>query len=143
MMSNNWDSILSPRIVAILAQDPLPGLIQRPLAYAMLIILILLASCLLLQHSIPTNKHLPMINRKKWFDLLGSRSRKNFYQNGIAMLQQGQRAYDGKPFRMLTDMGEYTILPSKFADEVRSGEAFAFEGPLRRVSELSTRACCL
>ena len=50
----------------------------------------------------------------------------NFVVNARQMIQEGFRVTGNKPFRVIADIGEVTVLPPENADEIRNDEHLSF-----------------
>ncbi|KAI1322177.1 cytochrome P450 [Xylariaceae sp. FL0255] len=66
----------------------------------------------------------PLVNTPAWYDVFGLRAKLSFVLSARDLLAQGVRS--GKPFRLLTDLGEMIVLPSKYANEIRSDPRLSF-----------------
>ncbi|KAF2852397.1 cytochrome P450 monooxygenase-like protein [Plenodomus tracheiphilus IPT5] len=64
---------------------------------------------------------LPYINTPKWF-IPEVVEQINFVKNGMKTLGKGRRYFKNKPYRMITHMGEVTVLPPSFATIIRNEE---------------------
>ncbi|KAH7081737.1 GA14-synthase [Paraphoma chrysanthemicola] len=65
------------------------------------------------------------------FDLLNGklsdhRAKLYFLQNAQRILSERLKKMPGKPFRVVADIGEVTILPPEYAHEIRNDERFSF-----------------
>ncbi|KAI5923975.1 cytochrome P450 [Camillea tinctor] len=67
-----------------------------------------------------SNSNIPMLNPVKSFSLTYTDAKKIFTSSSRKLLEQGKALYSGKAYRMITDLGEVTILPSSVADEIRN-----------------------
>ncbi|KAI0599020.1 cytochrome P450 [Biscogniauxia sp. FL1348] len=68
----------------------------------------------------------PMLNPAKPFSLTYTEAKKIFRNSSIKLLERGKALYSGKPFRMMTDVGEVTVLPHTLADEIRNHPNLSF-----------------
>lgn len=80
-----------------------------------------------------TKRHqtIPLINSPKWFEPTSIRAKLAFTLNARKWLTQGVET--GKPFRVVTDIGELTVLPSRFARELRADPRLDFPTVIKRV----------
>ncbi|KAI1631590.1 cytochrome P450 [Biscogniauxia mediterranea] len=74
-----------------------------------------------------SNSDLPIVNPVGPFSLTYTGAKKTFRNSALKLLQHGKSLYSGKPFRMITDMGELIILPSAVADEIRNESKLSFQ----------------
>lgn len=128
--------------VALLRALPSPA--TMPLSYAVMALLALAAlysagglaggADAVYRGAAPTNKQLPIIyhTTRRW-DLGGVRRMMDYFRHGFELMEEAHRRFADKPFRIYTDVGEQTILPPRYANEVKSDPRVSFEGPLRRV----------
>ena len=66
----------------------------------------------------------PLINPKRYYDLGGIRAKLAFVFGARRLLALGVRT--GRPFRLLTDLGEMVVLPARYAHEIRSDPRLSF-----------------
>ena len=66
----------------------------------------------------------PLINPKKFYDMGGIRAKLAFVFGARRLLALGVRT--GRPFRLLTDLGEMVVLPARYAHEIRSDPRLSF-----------------
>lgn len=64
---------------------------------------------------------LPYINAPKWFKPEVF-EQINFVKNGMQTLAQGRQYFKNNPYRMVTHMGEVTVLPPSYATVIRNVE---------------------
>jgi hypothetical protein len=76
---------------------------------------------------------LPIINDKRLFEFSDKPTKQNFVLNGRRLLREGLKTFGGKPFKILTDFGYATILPPKYADEVRSIDSLSHVRAIAKV----------
>ena len=74
----------------------------------------------------------PLINPKKFYDLGGIRAKLTFVFSARRLLALGVRT--GRPFRLLTDLGEMIVLPARYANEIRSDPRLSFSEVIEQVS---------
>ena len=74
----------------------------------------------------------PLINPKKFYDLGGIRAKLTFVFSARHLLALGVRT--GRPFRLLTDLGEMIVLPARYANEIRSDPRLSFSEVIVQVS---------
>lgn len=76
---------------------------------------------------------LPVLNDKNLFELSDKRTKQNFVLNGRRILRDGLKKFGDKPFKVLTDFGYATILPPKYANEVRNIESLSHARAIAKV----------
>ncbi|QSS64188.1 cytochrome P450, possible trichothecene C-8 hydroxylase [Histoplasma capsulatum] len=69
----------------------------------------------------------PLINPKRWFEFSDYRIKQEFVHNAIPLVKQGFAATGNKPFRILADSGEVTVLPPDAANEIKSNDHMSLE----------------
>ena len=74
----------------------------------------------------------PLINPKRFYDLGGIRAKLTFVFSARHLLALGVRT--GKPFRLLTDLGEMIVLPARYANEIRNDPRLSFSEVIVQVS---------
>ncbi|KAF1921226.1 cytochrome P450 monooxygenase [Ampelomyces quisqualis] len=67
-----------------------------------------------------------LVNGKTAFELFNRRSKANFVKNAYGIISDRLQKVPGKPFRVLADVGEVTILPPEYAHQIRNDERFSF-----------------
>ena len=67
---------------------------------------------------------MPLMNPPKFYDLGGIRAKLSFVFGARGLLARGQQT--GRPFRLLTDLGEMIVLPARFANEIRNDPRLSF-----------------
>ncbi|KAH8589065.1 cytochrome P450 monooxygenase-like protein [Bisporella sp. PMI_857] len=69
--------------------------------------------------------NIPLVNPPKWLQL---RITKQLYfiKNGMEILSKSRETYKGKPFRVLTGLGEIIVLPPRFAHIIRNNSSLSF-----------------
>lgn len=74
---------------------------------------------------------LPYVNPKSPFELSDKRAVSEFIYASKHMLYNVARSFMGKPYRVLSDLGDVIILPPHIGDEIRNDKRFSFsEGPV-------------
>ena len=97
------------------------------------ILVALLALSLLSMSKKPTSiSNFPLVNPKKFYDLGGIRAKLTFIFSARHLLALGVRT--GRPFRLLTDLGEMIVLPARYANEIRSDPRLSFSEVIVQVS---------
>lgn len=90
--------------------------------------------------TIASNKHLPTITPPRfWFDLGRVRTLKDFLGHAFDHLVEARAQFADGPYRMETDSGETTMLPPRYANEVKSDARLSFVGPLRKAMHAHLR----
>ncbi|KAF3031354.1 hypothetical protein E8E11_000667 [Didymella keratinophila] len=67
-----------------------------------------------------------LVNGRKNFEFSASRSKANFIKNAFDIISNRLERVPNKPFRVLADIGEVTILPPEYAHQIRNDERFSF-----------------
>ena len=67
---------------------------------------------------------IPLMNPPRFYDIFGIRAKLSFVFGARALLAQGART--GRPFKLLTDLGEMIVLPARFAHEIRNDPRLSF-----------------
>jgi hypothetical protein len=62
----------------------------------------------------------PLLNPAKGFALVDVEKRKEFSHNAARLLREGEATNSKRPFNIMTNSGEITILPPEMADKLRS-----------------------
>lgn len=94
--------------------------------------IVLLGYFIFASHSRTRSKDkIPLINQPKWFEPTSIRVKLTFALNARKWITKGVET--DKPFRLLTDIGELTVLPSKFARELRADPRLDFAAVINRV----------
>ncbi|KAF7125610.1 hypothetical protein CNMCM5793_001849 [Aspergillus hiratsukae] len=94
---------------------------------AWLLLAVLVGSVVLtIRKSSSTNgaSHIPLINPRKFYDIGGIWAKIDFILHARRLLALGVSS--GRPFRLLTDLGEMIVLPACFASEIRSDPRLSF-----------------
>lgn len=71
--------------------------------------------------------NVPLINPRRRFEFSDYRIKQEFVHNAIPMVEKGFAATGNKPFRVLADNGEITVLPPDVANEIKSDDRMSFE----------------
>jgi hypothetical protein len=71
-------------------------------------------------------KHLPLVNAAKSVSLFGFVSKKEFAFHSKEVLARGRELFAGKPYRVLTDLGDIVFLPVELAREIRNDPRLSF-----------------
>ncbi|CAG9954383.1 unnamed protein product [Clonostachys rosea f. rosea IK726] len=74
---------------------------------------------------IKTSK-IPLLNPPKGFDLTNWDARKNFGRRSGELMQEGLTKYKGQMFKVMTESGEITIVPSALANDIRNEPNLSF-----------------
>ena len=69
---------------------------------------------------LPPRNKLPIMNKKKWYELSWQRTIREFTTNTKEILANAQREADGKPFQLYTNQGLMTVLPPHYIHEIRN-----------------------
>ncbi|OJD18787.1 hypothetical protein AJ78_01194 [Emergomyces pasteurianus Ep9510] len=76
--------------------------------------------------------NVPLINPKRLFEFSDSRIKQEFVHNAIPMMEKGFVATGNKPFRVLADGGEITVLPPDVADEIKGDDRMSLRDFTRK-----------
>nr|CAP07651.1 P450 monooxygenase [Sphaceloma manihoticola] len=92
------------------------------------VILLLTTVVLLLVFSLKARKKslLPLVNGNRWTDPLGIEAKKKFMTSARSIIAEQLEKAPGKPFRVVSDVGELVVLPPEFAPEIRNHKDFSF-----------------
>lgn len=71
-----------------------------------------------------SSSDMPLMNPRKFYDLGGIRAKLSFVFGARRLLALGVRT--GRPFRLLTDLGEMIVLPARYANEIRNDPRLSF-----------------
>lgn len=71
-----------------------------------------------------SSSDMPLMNPRKFYDLGGIRAKLSFVFGARKLLALGVRT--GRPFRLLTDLGEMIVLPARYANEIRNDPRLSF-----------------
>ncbi|KAL0262306.1 hypothetical protein SLS55_003748 [Diplodia seriata] len=88
------------------------------------LVALLAATLFFLSRKPSSNSDFPLINPRKFYDIGGIRAKLSFVFNARHLLALGVRTQ--KPFRLLTDIGELTVLPAHYANEIRNDPRLSF-----------------
>ncbi|KAK1623166.1 hypothetical protein BDP81DRAFT_140053 [Colletotrichum phormii] len=77
-----------------------------------------------------SKEKIPLINPPKWFEPTTTRVKLAFALNARKWVTKGVKT--SRPFRLLTDIGELTVLPSEFARELRADPRLDFAAVINR-----------
>ncbi|KAK2787702.1 hypothetical protein FQN53_004725 [Emmonsiellopsis sp. PD_33] len=77
------------------------------------------------------------LNPKKPFEFSQSRAKNEFMSNANEMVKQGFAATGNKPFRMISDMGEITMLPPGITNEIKNDHRLDFGKSIHQVRNRS------
>ncbi|KAK2044192.1 cytochrome P450 [Colletotrichum somersetense] len=70
--------------------------------------------------------NLPRLNSKKATEFTWRGRLLDYMERSRTLLEQGRRQFGGQPYNLFTDLGDTVIVPSKYADELRSHRALEF-----------------
>lgn len=112
----------------------IPSPAMMPVSYAVTAVVLLITLYSIINPEVPTNKQLPLASKTRLFDIGGFRAMKDFLDHAFEQIHEAHKKFNDNPYRMLTDAGEVTMLPYRYASEVKSDPRLSFDGPIRRVS---------
>ena len=99
-----------------------------PTAWLGTTLVALLATCLFFMSrkatSSSSSTNMPLMNPPRFYDLGGIRAKLSFVFGARQLLALGART--GRPFRLLTDLGEMIVLPARYAHEIRNDPRLSF-----------------
>lgn len=88
--------------------------------------------------------HIPLVNPPKFYDIGAIWAKIDCILHARRLLARGVSS--GRPFRLLTDLGEMIVLPAHFATEIRSDPRLSFAEVIEQVRtrayELESRKAC-
>lgn len=79
-----------------------------------------------------SSSDMPLMNPRKFYDLGGIRAKLSFVFGARKLLALGVRT--GRPFRLLTDLGEMIVLPARYANEIRNDPRLSFSEVIVQVN---------
>ena len=143
-MATNDTRILMDRGVVVEAWQK-NGL-STPAAWLGTTLVALLATSVFLLSSKKTtgsssNNNMPLINPRRFYDLGGIRAKLSFVFGARGLLALGVRT--GRPFRLLTDLGEMIVLPARYANEIRNDPRLSFSEVIVQVCRGAGRSSIL
>lgn len=74
----------------------------------------------------------PLVNGPSWFQLRLFKQL-DFIQNGMEIFERSRKRFAGKPFRMLTEVGEVIVLPPSYAHDIRNEPGLSFGKAIAQV----------
>ena len=83
-------------------------------------------------NSSSSSSDMPLMNPRKFYDLGGIRAKLSFVFGARRLLALGVRT--GRPFRLLTDLGEMIVLPARYANEIRNDPRLSFSEVIVQVN---------
>ena len=101
-----------------------------------LVVLVAASVFFMSKRTTSSSSDLPLINSKKFYDLGGIRAKLAFVFGARSLLALGART--GRPFRMLTDLGEIIVLPARYGHEIRSDSRLSFSEVIVQVCRLGS-----
>lgn len=107
------------------------SLSSTPAAWLGLALVALLAASIFFIPKKVSSSNIPLINPKKFYDLGGIRAKIAFVFGARQLLALGVGT--GRPFRLLTDLGEIVVLPARYAIEIRSDPRLSFSEVIAQV----------
>ena len=81
-----------------------------------------------------SSNNIPLINPPRFYDLGAIRAKLAFVFGARRLLALGVRT--GRPFRLLTDLGEMIVLPARYAHEIRSDPRLSFSEVIEQVCSI-------
>ncbi|KPM34791.1 hypothetical protein AK830_g11779 [Neonectria ditissima] len=69
---------------------------------------------------------IPCLNRPAKLDLFGQKTKQHFVFNARNLMAEGHRLFQGKPYRLFTDLGDLMVIPSHLVDHVRNEPDLSF-----------------
>jgi hypothetical protein len=72
------------------------------------------------------SKRFPTINPAHGVEVLGKARRQDFFRNALSYFDQGVNLFPGKPFKVLADHGDLTVLPASWAHDIRNEPNLSF-----------------
>lgn len=73
-----------------------------------------------------TAARFPLINPANGFEFLGAARRTHFNENSEQLIQRGRAENPGKPFNLMSDGGEITLLPASLVNDIRNNANLDF-----------------
>ena len=110
-----------------------------PTAWLGTTLVALLATCVFFmsRKASSSSGTMPLMNPPRFYDLGGIRAKLSFVFGARQLLALGART--GRPFRLLTDLGEMIVLPARYAHEIRNDPRLSFSEVIVQVRYFSRR----
>jgi hypothetical protein len=105
------------------------GLETPPLGYILTAVLVVVA-CVALR--LTKKDDIPFINPPKWFRLR-SLARMDFLETGMQVFDKAKSTVPDKPFKVLYESGDVTVLPPRFAHSIRNEKDLSFAEAVKKV----------
>ena len=77
-------------------------------------------------------RNIPLINKPAWWQL-SIIKKLEFLKTGVDVLDKSRAKSQGKPFRILTELGEMIVLPNRYANEIRNNLDLDFRKAIMNV----------
>ncbi|KAH8712206.1 cytochrome P450 monooxygenase [Phaeosphaeriaceae sp. PMI808] len=124
-MLSIWATSLSNRDAWI------SDIVARPLPYA-LVVAVLAATVYICRSQSPYPKSLPLFNPPALFSSIGAKKR--FSAAPHKLLAEARAVCRDQPFRIVTDVDEFVVLPPQFGEEIRNRNEVSFSTSIAKVS---------
>jgi hypothetical protein len=85
-----------------------------------IIIFIVAVTTYLVKAKTFNSNNFPIINPSKSLEIFGKARRQEYISKGSSIFNKGVERFPGKPFKVLTESGEITVLPPSWAHEIRN-----------------------
>ncbi|ETS78717.1 hypothetical protein PFICI_08570 [Pestalotiopsis fici W106-1] len=69
---------------------------------------------------------MPYINPAGKYDLFGNRQRREFLSSARALMKKAEQLYPGQCYKMMTEVGEYTVIHPSLLNEIRNEPNLSF-----------------
>lgn len=85
-------------------------------------------------HQWQSRLRMPCIN-SYWFDFLQTKAKQEFAASAQELLAAGNLKYDGRPYKMITTLGERVILPAAYLSWVERHPDLDHQAQVAEVSD--------
>lgn len=120
MESGAWTSSL-PKPLADIGASWEPNFILEQYQAVVIIFLIVAVTTYFVKSA--TNydsKTFPLINPSPTLEIFGRARRQEYFNKAASILNKGIQQFPRKPFKVVAESGEVTVLPSSWAHEIRN-----------------------
>lgn len=76
--------------------------------------------------------NIPLVNPPAWWELRWQKQL-GFLEDGMKIILEGRKKYAGRPFRVITTLGECIVIPPTFVNSIRNNTTLNFRKALTKV----------
>lgn len=109
------------------------GLEMAPHGYVLTAVLVVLAYVAL---KLGSKSEVPFVNPPRWFRPQPL-ARLDFFKTGMQVLSRAKSTVADKPFKVLSEVGPVTVLPTRFAHSIRNEKDLSFGDVIKAVGSPS------